>query len=663
MKRFAQVTVFFLLSLFIVNNNVSYTQGIIDTSQSPYASLKSVDFGSVKWTEGFWAQRFNQINDVTLKHLFELANNPKNGAIQNFEIAAGLKKGTYSGNNWMDAWVYKWIEAASALYAISHDDQILIQLDNLIAIIAKAQEDDGYIATQNTVRNRPRFQQPNHHEVYVMGHLLTAASIHHRFTGKTNLLDVAKKAGSFLYQQFKDKNPQMAHFPFNPSVIMGAVELYRETKEPIFLELANSVINMRGAFKGGSDQCQDRKALRYETEVVGHAVFYTYLYSGAADAYMETGDKSLLNALERLWDDLVNHKLYITGGTCALHRGFSVRNGKLWIADDVHEAVGAKYYLPNTPAYNETCGQVGNFMWNWRMLAIDGNARYADIMEREMYNGFLPGISVTGNSFTYTNPLRWFGKEHALMGNDSLDRHLPGLKHTCCPSNLLRTIAELSNYFYSISDKGFWIHHYGGNTFNDGTYDFTQETNYPWEGSITIHMEKFPSNKSLYLRIPSWVKEYTIQINKKDYKNVSLHQGYIGIDRQWKKNDEVTLQFPMEYRLIRGHRKIDSTHNQIAIQRGPIVYCLESHDLPEDVDVSEIIIPRKITLKPKFEERFLGGITTLNGRALRCPKDDSQLYSELGNQQLTPIEITLIPYFSWLNRGVSQMTVWLPIDW
>ncbi len=661
-----------LLYLVVMCPPSTANQSVVDTSSSPHAKLESVNIDDVEWTSGFWTDRFDLVSETTLMHLYKLMADPERGALRNLEIAAGLREGPYAGNNWMDAWVYKWIEAASAVYAATKDEKLNQLMDRIISVIAKAQESDGYIASQNIVRNRPCFQRPNHHEVYVMGHLLTAAVVHHRCTGKSIFLDVAKKTGKFLYRQFKNKNPQMAHFPFNPSVIMGAVELHRETGEQEYLELAKTVVDMRGAFKGGSDQCQDRVPLRKETEVVGHAVFYTYLYSGAADVFMETGDTELLAALERLWKDLVEHKLYITGGTCALYRGFSIRNGSVYTADDVHEAVGPRYYLPKTPAYNETCGQVGNFMWNWRMLAIEAKAKYADMMEREMYNGFLPGISVDGRSFSYTNPLRWYGEEQELWSQDSLRRHQPGAPKphrpnsnygTCCPSNVLRTLAEMQDYFYSISGDTLWIHHYGGNRLDNGTYKIEQKTNYPWDGNIHIDIESVPKDSVIHLRIPGWADTYSIQINGTPFAASSEPGTYVAVQHKWKQGDTITLNLPLDVRFMRAHRKVDSAHNQIAVARGPILYCLESPDLPQGVDVSEIIIPRNIDLTPTFESACLGGVVTLSGRALRLPKDDSHLYTELGDEKLQPIDVKLIPYFAWMNRGVSQMTLWLPIDW
>ena len=648
----------------MISSGQAQQRGIIDTSASPYAHLQSVDLDDVEWTEGFWAERFKVCKDVTLPHLYELAADPEYGhALTNLRIAAGLEQGEFVGTYWQDAWVYKWLEAAAAVYAVTKDPKLRGRMDEVISVIAKAQQPDGYIASQITVRRWKRFQNPHHHELYVMGHLLTAACIHHRATGKSNLLNVARKAADYLYEQFKGKNPKMAHFPRNPSVIMGAVELYRTTRERKYLELANTVIDMRGAFPKGSDLNQDRIPLRQEREVVGNAVFYSYLYAGAADAYMETGDKSLLEALDRLWHDLVERKMYVTGGCCALHRGLSIRRGNVWSADDVHEAAGPAYYLPNATAYNETCAQVGNFMWNWRMLAITGEARFADIMEIEMYNGFLSGISLDGTRFFYSNPLRWYGSEHELLSNDTPTRHQIGrTRQICCPTNVLRTLAELHGYFYSTNSSGLWIHHYGGGVFDNGTYRLTQETKYPWDGVVQITMHKVPTNAAINLRIPQWANAAKVLVNGKP-DAIDVRAGaYAALARQWCDGDKITLKLPMEARLLTAHHKVEQTRNQVAIMRGPIVYCLESSYLPPGSKVWEIVIPRDIRLTPRYGEDVLDGVMVLEGIAYRVQQDgQNKLYREIAKKTPEEVPITLIPYYAWSNRGICEMTVWLPL--
>ncbi len=640
-------------------------RGIINTSGSPYRKLRSVDLTSVKWTEGFWADRFKQCQKVTIPHLWNLLSDPQRGhALTNLRIAAGLEEGEFAGTHWQDEWVYKWLEAVSYVYGVTRDEELNRLMDEVIEVVAKAQQPDGYIATQTIVRGWPRFQNIHHHELYVMGHLMTAACIHHRMTGKINFLDIARKTADYLHSTFMNNDPALAHFGYNPSYIMGSVELYRTTGERKYLDLANVFIDMRGSQPGGSDQTQDRVPLRREDKVVGHAVLYTYLYSGATDVYMETGDTSLLEALERLWHDLTESKMYINGGTCAIHRGLSIRN------DDVHEAAGAEYYLPNSTAYNETCAQIGNVFWNWRMFTITGDAQHTDLIEHSLYNGIISGIGLDGASWFYTNPLRWYGSEHPLLSNDAYERFQPGMKNICCPSNLVRTIASIHGYAYSISDEGLWVNLYGDNTFDgelpDGTeIALTQETNYPWDGKVKITLDKVPADNrfSIMLRIPAWADGASVRVNGEP-KDVGIMPGiYATISLNWAAGDVIEFDLPMRVHLMEANPRVEETRNHVAVMRGPLLYCLESIDLPEGICVSEIRLPRDIQLKPRHEEELLGGVTVLEGEARIVKEGDwtGVLYREISDDQPQPLEIKLIPYYAWSNRGISQMTVWIPL--
>ncbi len=657
--------------------------GIIKTDGSPHARLTSVDLADVRWTDGFWTQQFRKAHNVTLPRLWDLADD---WAWNNMLVAAGEKAGEAKGCYWEDAWIYKWLESACYIYTQTRDPALLAKMDEIIAVIVKAQQPDGYIATQVTLRGLDRFAFQHHHELYTMGHLITAACVHHRITGKTDLLDVAKRAADYVHQTYKDGDPMLANCPVNPSIIMASVELYRTTGKKKYLDLANIIINNRGRKRGeigrmswgrplgGTDLNQDRRPLRQETEVVGHSVFFTYLYAGATDAYLETGDSTLLRALERLWHDLTKKKMYITGGVCPVHKGLSNRSyqpGKRVIMnDEVHEAAGLPYDLPGSTAYNETCGQIGNMMWNWRMLFVTGEARFADIMERTAYNSILSGINVTGKGWSYTNPLRWYGPEHELLSNDYHQRIDPGERQICCPTNLLRTVASMHGYLYSTSDEGLWLHHYGGNVLETELPDgrklkLTQTTKYPWEGDVRVSIEELAVGDpfSIMLRIPQWAKGAAIRINGEPAGFTPGLESYAALHRAWCEGDVIDMSLPMPIRLMVAQARVEQTRNQVAVMRGPIVYCLESIDLTEEVAIEDVHLPRRAEWTIRHDPDLLHGVTVLETEAHVVPgaKPDGGLYQELPTGEPRQVSIRLIPYFAWNNRGEPKMSVWLPL--
>src|SRR5919108_2527198 len=562
---------------------------------SPHARLRGVDLTSVRWLPGFWGARFEQLHRVALPHLWELMDDPERGhALTNLRIAAGLESGEFKGTHWQDEWVYKWIEAASYVYAVTRDSWLDARMDEAIGVIAGAQAPDGYIATQIQVRGWPRLQDRRHHEVYVMGHLLSAACAHYRATGKTSFLAVARKTGDFLYRTFAAgggaaRDPALAHIVFNPSHIMGLVELYRTTGERRYLQAANACIDMFGAEPGGTDQTQDRVPLRDEAQVMGHMVLATYLYAGATDAYLETGDATLLRAVERLWDDLAGKRLYVHGGICAVHRGFSVRPRDVAARqavpgavppagpltrdgypghlvhrhlDDVHEAAGDDYELPNSTAYNETCAQIGNVLWHWRLLAARAQARHAELIEHTLYNSVLSGIGLDGQSWFYTNPLRFYGRDHKLLSQDAFQRFQPGLVHVCCPSNLARAIAGLHGYAYAVSDDALWVNLYGASRFDGQLPDgarvaVTQATDYPWDGMVRFTVEAAPDRPvGLALRIPSWARGAAIRVNGVPAALAAEPEAYARIARRWSAGDVVELDLPLRVRLLEGHPRL-----------------------------------------------------------------------------------------------------------
>lgn len=665
----------FGIFLFVLSINISIAQHIhsascipvVKTTGSPHTALRSVNLTDVTWTEGFWKDRVDMIREITIPHLYEVMNMEDQGkSVHNLMVAAGMKTGQYKGNNWQDSWIYKWIEMAAVSYAVTKEPGLDKKMDELIEMIAKAQEDDGYISTNIQVRKAKRFQAPNDHEWYNMGHLLTAAAIHHRATQKTSLLEVANKVCDYGYYMFGERNKEMAHFPINPSIIMGAVEMYRETGNPKHLELAKMVVDIRGKYPGGVDTWQDRVPLRQETEVMGHAVWYSYLYAGAADVFMETGDSTLLTALNRLWHDLVENKMYVHGGSCAIYRGIGIRkDGNIWRGDVVWEAVGMPFQQPNAYGYNETCGQIGNYKWNYRMLNITGEPRFAEIMENEMYNGFLGSMGQNGKSFFYVNPLRWHGEEQILLSSSELERGVPGSPNIgiCCPTNFSRTLVELQGKFYSKSKNAFWIHHYGANRYNDGTIILEQKTRFPWEGNIDITVEKFPQDHSLQIRIPEWAKGTKVSVNGRKLTGVN-ESSYLDITGL-KNGSIIKIEFLMNVRLITGNPKIEETLNQVAVKRGPVLYTMEEMDLPQGVKFNEVVLPADIKFKPVFKPELMNGVMVLEGpaRYFKQQNWDKRMYQDFRKAEFKKFKLNLIPYYTWANRGVTKMTVWMPVDY
>ncbi len=651
---------------------------ILNVAGSPQAAMQSLPVDAVQWTGGFWFERFRQTCDVTARSLWQLLADPDAGhVLDNFRIAAGLIKGERQGTWWQDAWLFKWIEAAACLHRQTHDSWLDERMDEGIALIAAAQEDDGYVGTQTTATGNPRFEYIRLHEVYTMGHLLTAAVTHRRMTGKTTFLDIGVKVADFLCAVLGDSvPPRYAH---NPSAIMGLVELYRETGEQRYLDCARRIVDARGTEPSrrgrdlwhradgieGTDQIQDRVPLRRSEEVVGHNVFFTYLFAGAADLFLETGDKDLAEALERLWHDLTTRKMNVNGGVSPMGHGLSLRH------DVVVEAVGAAYFLPNADSYNETCGQIGNLMWNARMLLAAPRARYAEMMEHEMYNGILSGMSTDGMNFWYRNQLRRDIGHQVHGHNDLLAREKPGRKRICCPTNVLRTLAQWQTYAYTTDDAGAWIHQYGANRAalqipGKGTLGLEQITDYPWAGEVTIAVQSAPAEQvAIRLRIPSWAVGAELQLNGRDAETDVRQGTYAELIRTWQAGDVLTLELPMQARLVEADPLVEHCRNQVAVMRGPILYCLESVDLPGSMQLDGVCLPSDIDLKPVPMDELPFGMLALEGNALQRPQRDWQgtLYRALDSPRLLGCPIRLIPYFSWANRGPSAMSVWLPVAW
>ena len=558
----------------------------------------------------------------------------------NFRRAAGKVKGDYYGFFFNDTDVYKWQEAVSFSFAsYGRDENLEKILDQTIEEVAEAQDEDGYLDTYFTFeRKKDRWTNlKDMHELYCAGHLIQAGIAHHRTTGKDTLLNIAKRFADHIDNVFGPgkKEGTCGH----PEIEMALVELYRETGDKKYLNLAKFFIDERGkGLIGGETYHIDHKPFRELTEIVGHAVRALYLNCGATDLYLETGEKELMEALERLWKNFVERKMYITGGAGARHEG---------------EAFGEEYELPNDTAYAETCAAIGSFMWNFRMLLAKGEGRFADIMEQTLYNGLLSGISLNGKEYFYVNPLEDNG-EH---------RRKPWFACACCPPNIARLIASIPGYMYTTSEEGIWVHLYGENEakipWGDKEIKLIEKTNYPWEGNIELEV-KTEGEYKIFLRIPSWAKGYTIKINGNKINTKEVKNGYIEMENQWKEGDKINLELPMEIEIIESHPKVEDNVGKVAIKRGPIVYCMEQVDNPwGDPRYMEIA---DYNLKAEPSE-ILEGIVIIKGKGKivdsRIWESNLYLPKEEVERNKKEVKFITIPYYAWANREKGPMTVWI----
>ncbi len=650
--------------------------GTLRDVASPYLKLRPVGSEAVRWGDGFWGRRSRQCVTDILPSMWQVMQLPDNAAtFHDLRMAAGLLPAAKpGGTKWSDGDCHKCIETMAHVFAVNHDPKLDQLMDETIEVVRQAQREDGYLSSWVQLKGAARWSDLNNHELYNMGHLMTAACVHHRATGKENYLRIAVRVGDYLYDLFSPRPKELAHFGFNPSNIMGMIDLYRTTGNPKYLELAGIFVDMRGSIPGGSNQNQAAVPLRKEQEAVGHAVTATYLWCGAADVYAETGEKALLASLERLWSDVTAHKMYITGGISALHFGEVTRETfHRWPRDSVHEAFGQSYQLPNRTAYNETCASIGFAMWNWRMLSLTGDARYADMVELALYNSVLSAMSVGGTEFFYTNPLRRCGADTPLMNHDSATRWRDTTPSSpvncyCCPPNLARTIAQLHGWAYSTSDSAVWVNLLGSNSLNtklpDGAVvQLNQQTDYPWDGKVAITIDQAPETPlELMVRVPGWAVGAALAINGAPLDNVAQPGAYAAVRRRWSQGDVLELNLPMEVVFMQAHPLVEEARNQLAVMRGPIVYCLESPDLPAGVSIDDLAILPGADWRPQWRPELLGGMSVVEGEAVvREPHDwQGQLYTRWRKYSEQRVPVTLIPYFGWANRGTSQMSVWLP---
>ena len=551
----------------------------------------------------------------------------------------------FRGYYFNDSDVYKWMEAAAYSLASYPDPALDKQLDDLIEVMAAAQGGDGYLNTYFMFENEGQRWRDltSKHELYCGGHMIQAAVAHHRVTGKTSFLDIATKWADLVCQRF---GPGKEHgTPGHPEPEMALVELYRDTGDGKYLDLASFFIEERGkGVLNDSPYLQDHLPIREQTYVTGHAVRQLYLTAGVADVYAETGDPSLLDVLLKQWDDFASTKMYVTGGAGALHKG---------------EAFGAPYELPNGTAYAETCAAIASFMWNWRMLQITADAKYADVMEQALYNGLLSGVSLDGKEYFYVNPLDNDG------GHRRTTKHFDGC--ACCPPNVARTLAALPGHVYATAQDALYIHHYVQSeariTLGKRKVLIKQQTQYPWEGLIQITVEpEQPATFTIHARYPSWADQAIANVNG-ERMEAGLHRGsYIQVRREWAPGDTFTLVFPMPVRKVMANPRVEANVGRVALMRGPIVYCFEQPGGCA-ADMGTLMIPGHAPIRHEYRPSLLGGVTVLECAAIRSPLDKGlgAGLDELRWVRPAPAEIEAIPYFAWANRESGPMRVWLPV--
>jgi DUF1680 family protein len=601
---------------------------------------EALPFTAITIDDDFWAPRMKKARERTLPHNFRLME--ETGRLSNFAKAAGRMEGEYEGYYFNDSDVYKAIEAAAYALAAQPDPSLDAFVDDLIEKIAAAQQEDGYLNSFYTLTEPDQVwtNLAHKHELYCAGHLMEAGVAHRMATGKDSLLNVALRFADLIDRMFGAD--QRRDVPGHEEIELALVKLYRLTGEERYLELARFFVDERGQANDREiygEYCQDHMPVRDQREIVGHAVRAMYLYSAVADLAAITGDHTYVEAMDRIWEDVVLRKMYITGGV-----GPSAHN----------EGFTTAYDLPNDSAYSETCASIGLVLWSHRLNLLHGKACYADVMERVMYNALLAGISLEGDTFFYTNPLGSKGNHHRK----------PWYSCACCPPNLARFFLSLGGYVYASSEDAVYVNLYVGSTaqipVQGMTVEIKQETLYPWSGAVDFTVNPpGKANFDLCLRIPGWCTIFSATLNGRRLEPEAAQDGYLHIRREWSEGDFVELIMSLPIEWMSAHPQVEANQGRVALQRGPLVYCLEGVD--NGGRVKNLVLPLNSTLKGAYDPNILGGMDVIRGTALAAyPEEWSEkLYQAV--PRLEPWEFTAIPYYAWDNREAGEMTVWLPL--
>lgn len=639
--------------------------------------MRTPNLRQVRIQDRFWKPRQNLVRDVMLPYQYAVMNDEVPGAepshaLENFRIAAGLAQGEFYGMVFQDSDVYKWLEAAAYILAKEDHPELEKTADQVIDLIAAAQQPDGYLNTYFTVAE-PEGRWRNlreEHELYCAGHLIEAAVAYYEATGKGKVLDVACRFADYISQIFGTEQGQKRGYPGHEGLELALVKLYRVTDNRKYLELSKYFVDERGrqphyfeqeaiargdrhvTTHGGrwdSRYNQSHLPVREQKEAVGHAVRAMYLYAALADLARYTRDESLHKICEALWEDVVNRKMYITGGIGSSSYG---------------EAFTIPYDLPNDTSYTETCAAIGLVFWASRMLNLDPNGAYADVMETALYNGVLSGMALDGKSFFYVNPLEVWpaAAEHRYDQRHVKTTRQGWFRCACCPPNLARLLASLEQYIFSYHEDSIYLHLYMSSVLNiageaDGI-SIEVATGYPWDGQVELTVDVAqPREFTLALRIPGWCQTPSATVNGEQLELAAImDRGYAKVNRLWQSGDKITLDFPMPVIRLAAHPQVRENAGRVALQRGPLVYCLEEAD--NGPVLTDIVLPLEPEFQTTFDPELLGGVVTIEAEAYRSADDDQRLYRPF-SAALRTVRIKAIPYYAWNNRGVGEMLVWI----
>jgi uncharacterized protein len=623
--------------------------------------ITAVPFNQVRIHDDFWSPRLEINRKITLWHVFKEC--AETGRLDNFTIAAGLKTGKHTGYQFNDSDVYKSIEGASYILEMQYDAKLDNYLDSLITIIAAAQDSDGYLYTPRKLmtaeyqppggKDRWVGEKDGSHELYCAGHLYEAAVAHFNATGKKNLLNIALKNADLVCSTF---GPAGRHeVPGHQEIEIGLTKLYRLLENEKYLQTTKFFLDQRGNAKGHElmgDYAQDDKPILDQNTAEGHSVRAAYMYSGMAEVAALSGDESYVPVLDRIWNDVVETKLYITGGI-----GASGGN----------EGFSHPYALPNSSAYCETCASIANALWNYRMFLTHGDTKYVDVLDRTMYNSFLSGISMDGKDFFYPNPLESF---HGATRSEWFGC-------ACCPPNVLRFLPSIAEFIYAHDDNNLFINLFIGSEtkvrVGDGIVEVRQESQFPWTGTVKLSINPDRARRfGVKIRIPGWESNRPLPgdlyhfIDASDEQcrfkingceiSTNIERGFAVIDREWKQGDEVELEFPMAVRRVAADARLVDDKDHLSLQRGPLVFCLEGVDT-KDRRVTNLILADNSPLKTEYRPDLLNGVQTIRGMATPVQRMlDGKIVTDEKE------EFFAIPYYAWAHRGRSEMTVWVARD-